>query len=82
MAEKKQEIPNEEPQPRPCPQDCRLCGMNQQVFCTTKMLFDMSRAMQALGEQVAAVEKAVADLQAQMQEKEQDGEQLSIPFAK
>ena len=68
------------PQPRPCPQDCRMCGMNQQLFCTTKMLFDLSRAQQMLGQQVAAVEKAVADIQAQMQPKEQ-GEAMSIPFA-
>ena len=57
-----------------------MCGMNQQLFCTTKMLFDLSRAQQMLGQQVAAVEKTVADIQAQMQPKEQ-GEAMSIPFA-
>ena len=82
MAEKKQETtvqPNEAPQARPCPQDCRVCGMSQQVFCSTKMLFDMSRTMQVLGQQIAEVEKAVADLQVQMQ-KSESPEQLAIPF--
>jgi len=70
----------QQPQARPCPQDCRLCGMNQQVFCSTKMLFDMSRAIQVMSQQIAAVEKSVADLQAQMQKEEQGGE-LTLPFS-
>ena len=57
----------QQPQARPCPQDCRQCGMSQQVFCTTKMLFDLSRAQQVLGQHIASVVAAMADLRAQMQ---------------
>lgn len=68
------------PQPRPCPQDCRQCNSAQQLFCTTKMLFDMSRTQQALGQQVEELKKDIADIKAQIQPKEQNGE-LSIPFS-
>lgn len=68
------------PQARPCPQDCRQCSMSQQIFCTTKMLFDLSRAQQVLAQKLEAVEKTVADIQAQLQPKEKDGE-LALPFA-
>ena len=67
------------PQPRPCPQDCRKCGTSQQVFCSTKMLFDMSRAMQEGMQRLAEVEKAMADLQAKM--KQEQVSELSIPFS-
>ena len=68
------------PQARPCPQDCRRCSVSQQIFCTTKMLFDLSKAQQAISQKIEAVENTVADIQAQLQPKEQDVE-LAIPFA-
>ena len=81
---KEKETPKQEqeqaPQLRPCPQDCRMCGMNQQIFCSTKMLFDLSRSEQTLHEQVDELTKAVRDLQDCLQPKEQDGD-LSIPFS-
>ena len=69
-----------QPMPRPCPQDCRRCGMDQRSFCAAKMLFDMSGALQEMGRQVASIEKAVADIRAQLQPRGQDTE-LSIPFS-
>ena len=68
------------PQARPCPQDCRRCGVSQQIFCTTKMLFDLSKTQQAISQKIEVVENTVADIQAQLQPKEQDVE-LAIPFA-
>ena len=70
-----------EQQARPCPQDCRLCGTSQQLFCTTKMLFDLSKAQQRLAQKMEAMEKSVADIQSHLQPKEADGE-LVLPFAK
>ena len=67
------------PQPRPCPQDCRQCNSEQQLFCTTKMLFDMSRSQQILRDQVNELSQTVGFLKEQLQPKEQ-GEELSIPF--
>lgn len=68
------------PQPRPCPQDCRLCGMNQQIYCSTQMLFNMSRAQQEMSKRISMLELALDDIKEQLQPKQEDG-QLSIPFA-
>lgn len=69
----------QQPQARPCPQDCRMCGISQQVFCTTKMLFDLSRRQQVLEMAVKEITKALIGIQAQLQEKGEATE-LSIPF--
>ena len=68
-------------QPRPCPQDCRKCGMNQQLYCSTQMLFNLSRAIQETRQQLSEVELAVADLKDQIQPKIA-GDQFSSPFPK
>lgn len=69
----------QQPQARPCPQDCRMCPMTQQVFCSTKMLFDLSRSQQVLRDQVSELSKEVGTLRDQMKPKGEDG-QMSIPF--
>ena len=56
--------------PRPCPQDCSRCPVSQQVYCSTKMLFDLSRAHQETSRQLAAVTAAIADIQAQLHPKD------------
>ena len=61
---------------RPCPQDCRMCPMTQQIFCSTKMLFDLSRSQQAMAMQMTKLIEAVNELQ-----QKQDADQLSIPFS-
>lgn len=68
-------------QPRPCPQNCRMCPMPQQIFCATKMLFELSRSQQTLRDQISELSDAVGTLQDQMKPKD-DGGQLSLPFAK
>jgi hypothetical protein len=70
----------QQPQPRPCPQDCRKCGMNQQLYCTTQMLFNMSRTQQETNKRLSLLELAMDDVKDQLQPKQEDG-QLSIPFA-
>ncbi len=67
-------------QSRPCPQDCRLCGMNQQIYCSTQMLFNMSRTVQEMRQKISLLELAIDDIKEQVQPKQEDG-QLSIPFA-
>ena len=69
--------PSQQPQPRPCPQDCSRCSTSQHVFCSTKMLFDLSRAFQESRRQQAELALAVADIQQQLKPKEEDP--LSIP---
>ena len=68
-----------QPQPRPCPQDCSKCSTPQHIFCSAKMLFDLSRAYQEQRQQSAELAKAVADIQEQLKPKEQEV-QLSLPF--
>jgi hypothetical protein len=70
----------QQPQARPCPQDCRKCGMNQQLYCTTQMLFNMSRAQQETGKRLSLLELSIDDIKEQLQPKKEDT-QLSIPFA-
>ena len=68
-----------QPTPRPCPQDCLRCSVSQQVYCSTKMLFDLSRAYQEARQQITSVEAAIAGIQAQLQSAGTDG-QLSTPI--
>lgn len=70
---------NQQPQLRPCPQDCSRCSTQQHIFCSTKMLFDLSRAFQESRRQQAEIVQAVAAIQEQLNPKEQEA-QLSIPF--
>ncbi len=70
---------NNHQSPRPCPQDCTKCPTQQQIFCSTKMLFDMSRSQQQLRNQMEEMSRTILTLQDQMKPKESDG-QLSIPF--
>lgn len=70
----------QQPQARPCPQDCRLCGMNQQIFCSTQMVFNLSRAMQEARQQISLLEMAVDGIREQLQPKKEEA-QLSIPFS-
>jgi hypothetical protein len=66
-------------QPRPCPQDCSRCSTQQHIFCSTKMIFDLSRAFQESRRQQAEIVQAVAEIQERLKPKEQEA-QLSIPF--
>ena len=70
----------QQPQARPCPQDCRLCGMNQQIYCSTQMLFNMSRTVQEANKRLSLLELAMDDVKEQLQPKTEEA-QLSIPFA-
>ena len=64
---------------RPCPQDCNRCSISQQIFCSTKMLFDLSRSHQEARQRIAAMEAAIAEIQSQLQPKDTDTP-LSTPF--
>lgn len=78
-AEQSQSQQPNQASPRPCPMNCRLCPMPQQIFCSSKMLFDLSRAYQEQRQQLADIAKVMNELQTQLQTKADDT-QLSIPF--
>lgn len=71
----------QQPQARPCPQDCRLCGVNQQIFCTTKMLFNLSRTAQEMSQRMSIMELTLDDIKEQLKPKTVEEAQLSIPFS-
>lgn len=70
------EMETTQPQARPCPQDCRMCPMTQQVFCTTKMLFNLSRTVQETSQRISVLELTMDDIKNQLQPKVQEGDLL------
>lgn len=72
--------PQQQPQARPCPQDCRLCGMNQQMYCATQMVFNLSRTVQDISQRLSLLELSLDDIKEQVQPKQEEA-QLSIPFS-
>ena len=71
----------QQPQARPCPQDCRMCGMNQQIYCSTQMLFNLSRAQQEMSKRMSLIELAMDDIKEQTQPKQEEEAQFSVPFS-
>lgn len=67
-----------QPQARPCPQNCLLCSMPQQVFCASKMLFDLSRSHMEAVRQIAELERQVSDIRLRLVSVG-DSEALSTP---
>lgn len=73
--------PSASQQPRPCPQDCAKCPMPQQLFCSVKMLFNLSREQREIKNQMAEMAGTIATIQDQMKPKEQEQVPLVEPFA-
>lgn len=81
MAKETEQTPQQEQhtQQRPCPQDCLKCSLPQQIFCSARMLFDLSRAVQEQQRQQAELARTVAGIREQLQQGAAEG-QLSLPF--
>ena len=45
---------------RPCPQDCAKCLPAQQLFCCTKMAFELSKEIKELKDDLAMFKAAEA----------------------
>ena len=73
--------PSASQQPRPCPQDCAKCPMPQQLFCSVKMLFNLSREQRDMKSQMELMAETIATLQEQLKPKEQEQVTLVEPFA-
>ena len=73
--------PSASQQPRPCPQDCAKCPMPQQLFCSVKMLFNLSREQRDMKSQMELMAETIAALQEQLKPKEQEQVPLVEPFA-
>ena len=73
MAETKtQKAEQQQTGARPCPRNCSLCSMPQQIFCATRMLYDLTLSQQEM-------ERTLSDIQERLRPTD-DGVQLSIPF--
>lgn len=57
---------SQQPEVRPCPQDCSKCGPWQQMFCCTKMMFDLSRSLQTARQEVEQLRLEVTELKNKM----------------
>lgn len=73
--------PSASQQPRPCPQDCAKCPMPQQLFCSVKMLFNLSREQRDMKSKMELMAETIATLQEQLKPKEQEQVTLVEPFA-
>ena len=51
-----------EQQARPCPQDCGKCSPWQQMFCCTKMVFELSKHFQEARAEVAQLREELSEL--------------------
>ena len=68
--------PDEKPNARPCPQDCGKCSSWQQVYCCTKMTFNLSKVTNEARAEIAALRSEIAELRSTLPEK---ADELSTP---
>ena len=47
---------------RVCPKDCRMCSMQQQVFCSAQMSFNMFEVMSNVLSRIEELEKKVGSI--------------------
>ena len=69
MAEENNNIPQ---QPRACPKDCRICSMAQQIFCSTRMTFNLYEVIGKMNERLDVMEDSILSMQ-----QEQDNELIT-----
>ena len=55
-------VKQEAPKGRPCPKDCEKCTPWQQMYCCTKMVFDLSKDLQSARQEVAQLKGEVTEL--------------------
>lgn len=50
-------------QERPCPHDCRRCNPGQQIYCCTKMVYDLSRSLQEVKSEIRQLKEEMNGVQ-------------------
>lgn len=53
-------------QARTCPHDCGKCHPWQQMYCCTKMVFDLSKSMQEIREEIGQLKAEVYDMKSHL----------------
>jgi hypothetical protein len=69
MADENNNIPT---QPRACPKDCRQCSMQQQIYCSTHLTFNLYEVMSKMSERLDVIEDSIVAMQ-----QESDGDFLT-----
>ena len=64
--ESEQVKPQEQAQVRPCPHDCGKCSPWQQMYCCTKMVFDLSKSLQEIREEIVQLKAELNDVKGYM----------------
>ena len=59
---------NQQTASRPCPKDCRMCGLAQQVYCATQMCFNLYEVVTGMSTRVESIEQAVETLKSKTDE--------------
>ena len=54
--------------PRPCPQECIKCSPWQQLFCCTKMLFELSKTVNGLSGTITEAKTKIEKLSSEVSE--------------
>lgn len=70
----------EQPQARPCPKDCKRCGLQQQVYCAAQMSFYLVEKVSALQIQIEEQNKNMMIINEQlnsMKSEQQAGELIN-----
>ena len=66
-------------QPRPCPQDCSKCGLQQHAFCAARMSFLMFEVMNGVINRLDRQSQHISDLEKRLTAIQNTEAELSSP---
>ena len=67
--------------PRPCPKDCRRCGMQQQIFCAAQLGYMQYEQNNILRESFNALEEKLNTLAKKIEAIQCSEAELAIPLS-
>lgn len=71
---------NQMGQPRPCPKDCRMCSMQQQICCSSILSFQAFEVMNGMIQRLDIQSQRIADLEAKIGAIQSAEGELSSPI--
>lgn len=66
-------------QPRPCPQDCSKCGLQQHAFCAARMSFQMFEVMNGVINRLDRQSQHISDLEKRLSAIQNTEAELAAP---
>ena len=67
------------PQGRPCPKDCRLCTMAQQICCASLLTFQSFEVMYSIIQRLDILSQRITELESHLSAIQPSGTELSSP---